>query len=188
MRHAKKRHQLNRFSSWRKATLNSMARSILLYQSVKTTKTKAKAVKPLIDKLITLGKDNTLAAKREAFRILQDHKLVSRLFTEIAPRFANRAGGYTRMLNYGIRRGDNASLTILELTEIKKKEQKKKTVKEVKEQPEKSSKTGQEPQAQEHKHEAGPVIKESKPELKKKPGKKFLGGLKQIFKKQRETF
>ncbi|MDD2752756.1 MAG: 50S ribosomal protein L17, partial [Candidatus Omnitrophica bacterium] len=125
MRHAKSGLQFNRFTSWRDATLKSLARSALIYQSIKTTKVRAKAVKPMLEKLIRLAKENTLTAKRRAFQILNDHQLVALLFKEIGPRFANRASGYTRILDLGKRRGDNAEIVILELTEIKKKEPKK---------------------------------------------------------------
>ncbi len=191
MRHANRRHRLNRYTSWRKATLISMARSILIYQSIKTTVVKAKAVRPLIDKLITLGKENTLAARRRAFSILQDHKLVQHLFNDVAPRFASRNGGYTRILRYAVRRGDSAELTIMELTEIKKIERKKKAAKAPKAQ---AAQHGHEEPTHEQKptepkHEAKPAAKEPKPELeKKKPVKKFLGGLKTIFKKQKRAF
>ncbi len=125
MRHGKAKLRLNRFTSWRKATLASLARAMIIHQKIKTTNAKAKAVKPLIEKLISLGKKNSLFAKRQAYRILGDHKLVSLLFNDIAPRFANRIGGYTRILKLGSRRGDNAQLVILALTEIKEKVHKK---------------------------------------------------------------
>ena len=110
MRHKDKRLQLNRFTSWYKATLASMARSVLIYQSIRTTKTKAMAAKPLVEKLITLAKENTLAAKRRAYAILGDHRLVKVLFNDIGPRFAKRTGGYTRVLSLGNRRGDGAQI------------------------------------------------------------------------------
>jgi len=169
-----------------------MAKSILIYQSIKTTEAKAKAVRPLIDKLITLGKENTLTAKRRAFNILQDHKLVQQLFSDIAPRFVNRAGGYTRIIRYDVRRGDSATLSVMELTEIKKIERKKKAAKipkaqEHDEHEEKAQEQQEKPA--EHTHETKPITKEPKPELEgKKPVKKFLGGLKTIFKKQKRAF
>ena len=189
MRHANRRHRLNRYTSWRKATLISMAKSILTYQSIKTTDVKAKAVRPLVDKLIGLGKENTLAAKRRAFSILQDHKLVQLLFSDIAPRFAGRAGGYTRILRYGVRRGDSADLTIMELTEIKKSEHKKKAAKAPKPEVHTHEEPKHEHKPAEPKHEEKPAAKEPKPELEgKKPKTKFLGGLKTIFKKQKRAF
>lgn len=186
MRHKRLKHQLNRFTTWRKATLKSLAISVLLYQSIKTTKARAVAVKPLVEKLITLAKDNTLAAKREAFRILGDHRLVSALFADIAVRFTKRTGGYTRILNLGKRRGDNAEMVILELTEIKKKEIKK--VKKEKaahpietNQPEAVS----EQPEQAHKHKTQTAVQQEQPPIVKKPSKKFFGGIKNIFRKER---
>jgi len=160
MRHRLKRLQLNRNTSWRKATLKSLARNLLIQQSIKTTKTKAKAVKPLADKLISLAKLNTLSARRRAFSILGEHRLVSLLFNDIGPRFKDRIGGYSRIISLGARRGDSAELVILELTEIKKKELKK-------------PKTD--------------VAVKQKPPITKKPPKKFLGGLRNIFKKKSDS-
>lgn len=124
MRHKQKRHQLNRFTSWHKATLISMLKNLLKYQSIKTTKGKALAVRPLVEKIITLSKENSLANKRQAYKILGEHSLVSQLFNETGPRFVNRTSGFVRVLNLGSRRGDGADLVVLELTEIKKKEHK----------------------------------------------------------------
>lgn len=175
MRHAKSRILLNRFTSWRRATLRSLAKNLLIHQSIKTTKTKAYAVKPLVDRLISLAKQNSLTAKRQAYRILCDHRLVSLLFNDIALRFNNKIGGYTRILNLGNRRGDNAELVIIELTEIKKKERKKKT-QGVKEKP------------QEEKPKPKPeIFVKEKPPITKKPSKSFFGGLRRIFKKERDS-
>jgi large subunit ribosomal protein L17 len=186
MRHRKSRLQLNRFTSWRKATLISLARNLLIHESIKTTKIKAKAARPLVEKLISLGKKNTLAAKRQAFSILQDHKLVSLLFSDIATRFGNRIGGYIRILNLSARRGDNAKMVILELTEIRKKKPKKikaETEKKPEHEPEIIK---EEPLEEKKPRAAGPAVKEKSP-IEKKPGKKFLGGLRGIFKKERDS-
>lgn len=184
MRHSRKRLQLGRFGAWRRATLFSLARSIFIYQSIRTTKSRAKAAQPLIEKLISLAKENTLAAKRRAFAVLQDHRLVNLLFTDIAPRFSTRKGGYTRVLDLGPRRGDNAEMVVLELVEIKKKE--KKAARKAK-----AAEAGVQPAApqkpaEEKKPEAKPKEKE-KPPVKKEPPKKFLGGLRSIFKKERDS-
>jgi large subunit ribosomal protein L17 len=192
MRHRNKRFQLNRFTSWRKATLISLARSILIQESIKTTKTKAQAVKPLIERLITLAKDNTLFAKRKAYRVLGDHGLVSLLFNDIGPRFSNRVGGYTRVINFGKRRGDNAEVAIIELTEIKKKEKKRpKKEKEAKSEEQKPGISQERPAEEkpvekERKLKSEPKVLE-KPPISKKPSKKFLGGLRNIFKKERDS-
>lgn len=173
MRHRKKRLKLNRFTSWRKATLVSLSKNLLIYQSIRTTQTKAKASKPLVEKLITLGKRDNLAARRKAFSILQDHKLVQLLFANIAPLFNKRNGGYCRILPFGFRRGDRARMVIFELTEKRKE---KKPIKKEEIQPEpkgEASKT--------------PVKPTTKPPKVEKPTRKFFGGLKKIFKKKRDS-
>jgi large subunit ribosomal protein L17 len=184
MRHAKKRNKLNRVTSWHKATIISLAKNTLKEGSIKTTLTRAKVAKPLVEKLISLAKSDTLTAKRQAFKILGEHELVSRLFRETGPLFAKRQSGFTRLVSLGKRRGDNAEIVIFELTERKPKEVKKaKKVKEEKpaeahpEQPEVAAK--QTKQAREEKQE--------RPALSKKPGKKFFGGFKNIFKKERDS-
>jgi large subunit ribosomal protein L17 len=187
MRHKKKRLQLGRFGAWRRATLKSLARSLFIHQSIRTTKSRAMAVKPLIDKLITLAKLNNLAAKRRVFKILQDHKLVNLLFNDIALRFATRQSGYTRILNLGPRRGDNAQVVLLELVEIKKKERKrlKKTKDQKLETQEATPEVIKEKPAEEKKREVKVVETEKPHNLK--PPKKFLGGLRSIFKKKSDS-
>ncbi len=182
MRHRKSRTELNRFTSWRKATLISIARSLLIYQSIKTTKRKAFLARPLAEKLISLAKKNTLAAKRYAYKILGDHKLVSLLFSDIGPRFSGKNGGYTRIISLGKRRGDDAEIALFELTEIKKKEKKHHPKKEKSEELKKTAEAVKE----EKKPEAKLAVKE-KPKVDQKPAKKFLGGLKNIFKKERDA-
>lgn len=177
MRHRKSRLQLNRFTSWRKATLISLAKNLLIHQSIKTTKIKAQAAKPLIEQLISLAKLNTLTAKRQAYKILGNHREVSLLFNDIAPRFNNRLGGYTRVLNLGPRRGDNAELVILELTEIKKKEKKI---------PKEEIKAEVKPEEKKEK-KPKPEVGVKKPPITKKPFKRFLGGVRGIFKKERDS-
>ena len=117
MRHQKSGNRLSRNQSLRKATLRDMAKATLIQERICTTSAKAKEARKLIDQLITLGKKDTLAARRRAFAILCDHALVSRLFKETTPRFKDRTGGYTRIIPYTKRAGDNASLVFLELTE-----------------------------------------------------------------------
>lgn len=185
MRHAKKRLQLNRFTSWYKATMKALARSVFIDQSIKTTRAKAFAVKPVIEKLITLAKKNTLSAKRQAYKVLCDHNLVSKLFDDIGPRFKNRAGGYVRIMNLGKRRGDDANMVILELTEIMKRENIKKS-KKAKEPAGKTKETPL-PIEEETKPRAEAAVKEEKHPEAKKPQKKFLGGIRNIFKKERDS-
>jgi len=117
MRHKIAGNKLSRNQSLRKATVRDIAKATLVQERICTTKAKAKEARKMVDKLITLGKKGTLADKRRAFSILCDHKLVSQLFSKTAPRFKERAGGYTRILLLGNRRGDNAELAFLELTE-----------------------------------------------------------------------
>ena len=188
MRHAKKRLQLSRFTSWHDATIRSLARNMVISQSINTTLTRAKASKPLIEKLITLGKKNTLFARRQAQKVLGEHKLVNLLFNEIAPRFAKRNNGFTRIIGLGKRRGDNAEMVIFELTELKKKEIKKiKAAKEVKAQAiAENIEPDQKKAVVEPKKEAKVVIKDN-PIDQKKPQKKFMGGLRTIFKKKSDS-
>ena len=191
MRHKKIRHRLNRFSSWREATLKSLARNLLIHQSIKTTKARALAVRPMVENLISLGKVNTLNAKRKAYSVLGDHRLVVLLFNDIAPRFAKRTGGYTRILSLGKRRGDDAKIVIFELTEIKKKEYKKiKKEKAARHEETKKSEIAKGPALEEgHKPKAETEFKEKekRPPISKKPDKKFLGGIRNIFKKKSDA-
>jgi large subunit ribosomal protein L17 len=182
MRHKKARLQLNRFTSWRDATVASLVRSLLIYQSINTTLHRAKAARPLAEKLISKAKENTIAARRKAFEVLGDHKLVSLLFKDIGPRFTKRQGGYTRIINLGPRRGDNASMVIWELTEIKAKEIKKpKKVKDA--QAVEAGGEGVTEAFPEETHGKQADVKEKHP-VNQKPPKKFLGGIKNIFKKK----
>lgn len=117
MRHGIAGNKLSRNMSLRKATVRDIAKATLIRERICTTQAKAKEARKLVDKLITLGKNGTLADKRRAFAILCDHKLVSTLFSKTSPRFKDRTGGYTRIIPLGTRRGDSAKLALLELTE-----------------------------------------------------------------------
>jgi large subunit ribosomal protein L17 len=190
MRHKKKKFSLNRFTSWRKATLRSMARNILLHGRIKTTLTKAKAGRIMAEKLISLGKADDLASRRRAFSVLGDHKLVALLFKDIAPLFKNRIGGYTRIIRLGLRRGDDAKLVLLELTEIKKVAKKPKKIKENKLQESKAhdeTKPSDSDKTVEEKKPKTEVLAPEKPPISQKPTKKFLGGIRNIFKKKRDS-
>lgn len=181
MRHGIAGNTLNRKTAHRKATVRDIAKSTLIRQRISTTKVKAKEARKLVDQLITLGKKGTLADKRRAFAILCDHKLVSELFDKIAPRFKERKGGYTRIILAGNRRGDNAELVYLELTEkeqiiLKKVASKDKKVKAVSE-----DKTVVEPKETK---EAKTKVVSSKPEKESKAKAKTTGGLGKIFKKR----
>jgi len=191
MRHGKKRLQLSRFTSWHDATIKSLARNIILHQSIKTTLTRAKSSRQIIEKLITLAKKNTLFARRRAQRVLGEHKLVNLLFNEIGPRFSKRNSGFTRVISLGKRRGDDAEMVIFELTEIKKKEIKKgKSVKEAKPQITQpvdevvEGKISKTETVDEKKQE--PKVKDA-PAKDKKPQKKFIGGIRSIFRKKSDS-
>lgn len=188
MRHGKKRMQLGRFTSWHDATIKSLAKNMVICQSIKTTLTRAKASKQMVDKLITLSKKNTLFARRQAQKVLGEHKLVNLLFTEIGPRFSSRSSGFTRIIPLGKRRGDDAQMVIFELTELKKKEPKKaKKAKEEKPQaaPEEAE-AAHDKTIQEQKKEARAPVKDN-PVDEKKPAKKFMGGLRTIFRKKSDS-
>ncbi|MBF0478732.1 MAG: 50S ribosomal protein L17 [Candidatus Omnitrophica bacterium] len=124
MKHGLSGNKLNRQQSHRKATMRDIAKATILCQRICTTKAKAKEARKLVEQLITMGKKGTLAHKRQAFAVLQDHALVSSLFGTIAPLFAKRAGGYTRIIPWVKRRGDNAEMVFLELTEKRVEEKK----------------------------------------------------------------
>ncbi|MCY4439881.1 MAG: 50S ribosomal protein L17 [Deltaproteobacteria bacterium] len=115
MRHLKKGRKLNRSPSHRLAMLRNMATSLLRHDRITTTDAKAKELRRWADWLITLGKDGSLHARRRALAFVQDKAVVARLFNELGPRFADRNGGYTRVIKVGRRRGDAAPLSVIEL-------------------------------------------------------------------------
>jgi len=116
MRHSKQRHKLSRDSAHRRALLRNLSRELIEHERIKTSQAKAKAVKPKVEKLITLGKRGDLHARRRALSELgQDKFLVHKLFEEVAPRYAERPGGYTRIVKLGPRRSDSTEMVFLEL-------------------------------------------------------------------------
>jgi large subunit ribosomal protein L17 len=116
MRHRRDRRKLSRDSGHRKALFMNLSREVLSHERIKTTEAKAKAVKPEVEKLITLGKRGDMHARRQAMAKLgQDKFVVYRLFEEIAPRYADRPGGYTRILKLGPRGSDSTEMVFLEL-------------------------------------------------------------------------
>ncbi|AIY64367.1 50S ribosomal protein L17 [Pseudoalteromonas piratica] len=115
MRHRKSGRQLNRNSSHRKAMFSNMASSLVKHEIIKTTLPKAKELRRVIEPLITLAKTDSVANRRLAFARTRDKEVVGKLFTEIGPRFADRPGGYTRILKCGFRTGDNAPMAYIEL-------------------------------------------------------------------------
>ncbi|TMP30902.1 50S ribosomal protein L17 [Pseudoalteromonas rubra] len=115
MRHRKSGRQLNRNSSHRKAMFSNMAGSLVKHEIIKTTLPKAKELRRVIEPLITLAKTDSVANRRLAFARTRDKEVVGKLFSEIGPRFADRPGGYTRILKCGFRAGDNAPMAYIEL-------------------------------------------------------------------------
>ncbi|HEU4828165.1 MAG TPA: 50S ribosomal protein L17 [Gemmatimonadales bacterium] len=115
MRHRAKGRQLSRTSTHRRALLNNMATSLFEHGRVVTTEAKAKELRPFAEKLITLARRGDLHARRLVERKIKDREVLSRLFSEIGPRFASRPGGYTRILKLGHRPGDGADVARIEL-------------------------------------------------------------------------
>jgi large subunit ribosomal protein L17 len=116
MRHQRKRAKLSRDAAHRKALLRTMSKQLIEHERIRTTQPKAKALRPEFEKLITLAKRGDLHARRQALSRLQNDKFaVHKLFEEIAPRYAQRPGGYTRIVKLGPRRTDSAEMVFLEL-------------------------------------------------------------------------
>ncbi len=128
MRHLVKRKKLGRETSQRRALLRNLVTSFLEKERIRTTLAKAKATRPLAEKMITLARKDTLHAKRQALSFIFKKPVVKKLFEELGPRFSERPGGYTRIVKIGPRAGDGAEMAILELigSEFEKKTKKKK--------------------------------------------------------------
>lgn len=169
MRHKRKGNKLSRSRGQRKALVKSLLKAIIISEKIKTTTPKAKALKPKIDKIITLAKKDNLSARRQAFKIIGDHSLVKKLFDNIGPRFNDVQGGYSRIYNLGFRKSDGALLSQIELTKLGTKKVKKETNKNTKIKPTKSEQTEK---------------KETKEKAAKKKG---LSGLKKMFKKGKKS-
>ncbi len=117
MRHAKRGRKLNRTASHRKAMFANMAASLIQHEQIVTTLPKAKDLRPIVEKMITLGKRGDLHARRQAISQVRDPSVIGKLFDTLAPRYADRNGGYTRVLKAGFRRGDNAPLAVIEFVD-----------------------------------------------------------------------
>ena len=117
MRHGHGLRKLNHTSSHRLAMLRNMMNSLLTHETIKTTVPKAKELRRVVEPMITLAKTATVANRRLAFNRLRDRDVVVKLFDELGPRFANRPGGYTRILKMGFRAGDNAPMALVELVD-----------------------------------------------------------------------
>jgi large subunit ribosomal protein L17 len=162
MRHQKKTIKLGRTAAHRKALLANQVCSLIAHQRIKTTLAKAKAVRPLAEKMVTLGKNGSLHARRNALSILRQQDAVKKLFEDIAPRSTNRNGGYTRIVKLGQRKSDSAAMAFIEwvdgapLVEEKPAEDKKAKRKES------EPKAKKEPKREEAKREEAPA-KETQP-------------------------
>jgi large subunit ribosomal protein L17 len=131
MRHNRAGRKLGRVSEHRRALFRNQLLSLMQHERIITTLPKAKELRPIAERMVTLGRKNTVHARRLAARWIADREVIKKLFSEIAPRFANRPGGYTRIVKLGPRKGDGAELAILEFVDYKlpeaakeKKEQK----------------------------------------------------------------
>ncbi len=117
MRHNKAGKRLGRNSSHRAAMLRNMVTSLIQHEKITTTDARAKELRKLAEKMITLGKRGDLHARRQAAQVIRDRKVVAKLFEQVAPRYSARPGGYTRIIKLGSRLGDNAPQSLIELVE-----------------------------------------------------------------------
>jgi large subunit ribosomal protein L17 len=117
MRHGNGLRQLSRSTSHRRALLRNMATSFIKFERFETTVPKAKELRPVVERLITLGRNDTLAARRQVYSYLTDKTVVAKLFTDVGPRCKSRNGGYTRIVRTGYRNGDAAEMAIIELVD-----------------------------------------------------------------------
>lgn len=117
MRHGKVYRKLGRHSSHRMSMFANMAASLIKHEQIITTLPKAKELRPIVEKLITIGKKGDLSARRQAISELRDIKMVKKLFDVLAPRYKDRDGGYTRVLKAGFRKGDNAAVAVIEFVD-----------------------------------------------------------------------
>lgn len=117
MRHRMSGRKLNRKSQHRRAMFSNMAAALIKHEQITTTLPKAKELKPIVDKLITLGKKGRLHDRRRAFAMLRDDATTAKLFESLGPRYEERSGGYTRVLKAGFRYGDSAPMAVIELVD-----------------------------------------------------------------------
>jgi len=114
MRHGKRTKILSRKKAPRKALMRSLARSLILYEKIRTTEAKAKALKPLIEKIVYLARNNNLTTRRRLISILRDKKIVKKLLEQIGPRYLKRTGGYVRIIKFLPRKTDAAKMALIE--------------------------------------------------------------------------
>jgi large subunit ribosomal protein L17 len=168
MRHQKKTIKLGRTAEHRKALLANQVCSLIEHQRIKTTLAKAKAVRPLAEKMVTLGKKGSIHARRTALATLRQKNAVKKLFNDIAPRSINRNGGYTRVVKLGQRKSDSASMAFIEwvdaaqVIEEKAAEEKKTKRKEPEPKPQATAPELEKPEPEKPKHKE-PAAKEEKP-------------------------
>src|SRR5689334_10856019 len=117
MRHRLRGRSFSRTSAHRKAMFDNLCHALLKHEQISTTLPKAKDLRPVVEKLITLGKRGGLHARRQAIAALQDAKIADKLFTTLAERYADRKGGYTRIMKAGFRHGDSAAMAVIELVD-----------------------------------------------------------------------
>ena len=185
MRHQKKTIKLGRTAEHRKALLANQVCSLIEHQRIKTTLAKAKAVRPLAEKMVTLGKKGSIHARRTALATLRQKNAVKKLFNDIAPRSINRNGGYTRVVKLGQRKSDSASMAFIEwvdaaqVIEEKAAEHKKTKRKEPepKPQPQQTAPELEKPEQEKPKHKE-PAAKEEKPTVEPKLKKRRWFGKK----------
>ncbi len=173
MKHRVSGRKLNRTSAHRKAMFANMMASLVMHDRIETTLPKAKELKPLADRLVTLGKQQTLHARRRAVAIVRDKTAVKKVFDEIAPRFENRAGGYTRIYKLGCRHGDRAQMAMIEYLPAEeetssKDSDKKKSLKKVEKKTEKAAKKAAASKETAPKKEKKTAVKKEKKAAKKK--------------------
>jgi large subunit ribosomal protein L17 len=118
MRHQRSGKKLGRDSAHRKALFANLTAALIEHGRIKTTETKAKAVRPMAEKMVTLGREGTIHARRQALAYLRTQEIVHQLFSEVAPRFVGRPGGYTRIVKLGPRQGDAAPMAYLEFVDF----------------------------------------------------------------------
>ena len=195
MRHRKLNKKFDRNKPERDSMMNNLVRGLFISQSITTTTAKAKEARRFAEKLITVAKKDDLNSRRKVFSVLRDETLVGKLFKEIAPLFKDRKGGYTRIIHLGKRKGDNAGLSILELTEkkvvaAKAKSKKEKPAESKPSAPEKEAAKGAAPHAPEKTKEVThekhiPPKKEEKEihpgPTHKAPAGGFVGTLRKFF-------
>jgi len=119
MRHKKSGRKLGRTAAHRKALMRNMARSLLIHERIRTTEHKAKELRGVVENLVSLAQTDSVHSRRMAYKVLENHQLVARLFNEIGPRFQGQPGGFTRVVKMGLpRAGDCAPMAIIELTKL----------------------------------------------------------------------